>query len=273
MQAALLNGQLIDIEQPALYLNERGWLYGDGLYETMLLKDGGIRFLADHLQRLQWGCERLAIPAPPVALLSQELQMICGQQQHAVIRLTLTRGRSERGYRPSETVQPTRVWQSFPAPAVVTSGIKLRWCTTRLSRNAQLAGIKHCNRLEQVLAQAEWRDADIAEGLMLDTEGELVCGTMSNIFLVVEGRLITPDLRYSGIAGVMRKNVLRLAASLAIEIEQRAVRAEEVQAAQELFVCNAVRGIQPAISLEQQQWPIGDVTRMLLQALQGSGHA
>ncbi len=270
MQAALLNGQLIDSEQPALYLNERGWLYGDGLYETMLLNNGSIRFLADHLERLQSGCERLGMPVPPVTLLTQELQMICSQQQHAVIRLTLTRGRSERGYRPAELPQPTRVWQSFPVPANTLSGIKLRWCTTRLSRNAVLAGIKHCNRLEQVLAQAEWRDADIAEGLMLDTEGELVCGTMSNVFLALEGRLITPDLRYSGIAGVMRKNVLRLAERFNIETEQRAVRAEEVQAAQEVFVCNAVRGIQPVIKLEQQQWQIGELTGMLLQALQDS---
>jgi 4-amino-4-deoxychorismate lyase len=170
-------------------------------------------------------------------------------------------------------MQPTRVWQSFPAPVVSSSGITLRWCATRLSRNALLAGIKHSNRLEQVLAQAEWRDENIAEGLMLDTEGELVCGTMTNVFLVLEGSLITPDLRYSGIAGVMRKNVLMLAASLNIETEQRAVRAEEVQAAQELFVCNAVRGIQPVIALEQQQWPTGELTRKLLQALQDSRHA
>jgi 4-amino-4-deoxychorismate lyase len=268
MQAALLNGQLIDIGQPALYLNERGWLYGDGLYETMLLKNGRIRFLADHLERLQSGCERLAIPAPPAALLSQELQTICGQQPHAVIRLTLTRGRSERGYRPAQITQPTRVWQSFAAPAIAASGIRLRWCATRLSRNALLAGIKHCNRLEQVLAQAEWRDPDIAEGLMLDTEGELVCGTTSNIFLVLEGRLVTPDLRYSGIAGVMRKNILRLAMALNIETEQRAVRAEEVQIAQEVFVCNSVRGMQPVVALEQQHWPVGELTQVLLEALQ-----
>lgn len=273
MHAALLNGQFIDAGQPALHLNERGWLYGDGLYETMLLRDGSIRFLTDHLERLQLGCERLGIPAPSIALLSQELQQVCAQQHDAVIRLTLTRGRSERGYRPAQAVQPTRVWQAFPAPAAPPSVITLRWCATRLSRNALLAGIKHCNRLEQVLAQAEWRDDNIAEGLMLDTEGELICGTMTNVFLGLEGRLITPDLRYSGIAGVMRRNVLRLAASLNIETEQRAVRAEEVQAAQELFVCNAVRGIQPVVALEQQQWPTGELTRKLLQALQVSQHA
>lgn len=268
MQAALINGQFIDVEQPALYLNERGWLYGDGLFETMLLKDGKVRFLTDHLQRLHSGCARLGMPAPTMELLTQELQMLCGEQQHALVKLILTRGRSERGYRPAERQQLTRVWQILAAPAAMQTGINVRWCAMRLSRNAMLAGIKHCNRLEQVLAQAEWRDADIAEGLMLDTEGELISGTMSNVFLVLEGRLITPDLRYSGIAGVMRHNLLRLAAALNIETEQRAVRAEEVLAAQELFVCNAVRGVQPVVALDTQRWPIGELSQALMTALQ-----
>lgn len=268
MQTALLNGQFVDAQQPAVHLDDRGWLYGDGLFETMLLIGGKVRFLDDHLERLQTGCERLGIAVPTTQALLPELQTLCGEQQSAVVKLTLTRGRAERGYRPPLRASPTRLWQLFAAPTVSNNGIKARWCETRLSRNAQLAGIKHCNRLEQVLAQAEWHDADIAEGLLLDTESELICATMSNVFLVVDDILITPDLRYSGIAGVMRKNLLRLADTLKIEHEQRAVRAEEIAAAQELFVCNAVRGIQPVIGLAEQQWPIGNVTRLLQAALE-----
>ncbi|MGE0113577.1 MAG: aminodeoxychorismate lyase [Steroidobacteraceae bacterium] len=269
MQAALLNGQLIDATQPALYLNERGWQYGDGLFETMLLRNGSIRFLDDHIERLQTGCVRLGMPALPTELILKELQLLCGARQHGVIKLTLTRGRGERGYRPSMPLQPTRLLQLFATPAMQTpSDIRLRWCATRLSRNALLAGIKHCNRLEQVLAQAEWYETDIAEGLMLDTEGELISATMHNVFLVLDGVLVTPDLRYSGVAGIMRKNVLRLANALQIENETRAVRAEEILAAQEVFICNAVRGIRPVIQLEQQCWPIGDLTRALMNTLQ-----
>lgn len=276
LPTTLLNGQFIDAEQPALYLNDRGFQYGDGLFETMLLRAGSVRFLSDHLERLQSGCERLAIPAPTSNILSDELQMLCGEQQDAVIKLTLTRGRAERGYRPANDLSPTRLWQLFaPTKATsssVNSGIYVRWCETRLSRNAQLAGIKHCNRLEQVLAQAEWcdavHDANITEGLMLDTEGELICATMSNVFLVLNGILVTPDLRYSGIAGVMRKNILRLAAANKFECEERAIRAEEVQAAEEIFVCNAVRGIQPVLALVEQRWPIGVVTHQLVAALE-----
>lgn len=268
MQIALLNGRFIESEQPAVSLQDRGWQYGDGLFETMLLRGSGVRFWSDHIERLYAGCERLGLQAPSMEVLLRELQMLRADRHDAVVKLTLMRNGNERGYRPPLTAQTTRLWQLFDAPAAMLTGITLRWCDTRLSRNAQLAGIKHCNRLEQVLAQAEWRDAEIAEGLMLDTEGELICGTMSNVFLMLEGVLVTPDLRYSGVAGVMRKNVLRLAAAQQIECEQRAVRAEEVLTAQELFVCNAVRGIQPVTRVGQQTWLVGKLTRQLQHAVQ-----
>jgi 4-amino-4-deoxychorismate lyase len=270
MQIALLDGRLVDAHQPALTLQNRGWQYGDGIFETMLLLRGRVRFWADHLERLQAGCFRLGMQAPTIDLLQHELLLLSGDRQDGVIKLTLMRSGSERGYRPPSSADVTRLWQLFDSPTTAPSSINVCWCDTRLSRNAQLAGLKHCNRLEQVLAQAEWRDADIAEGLMLDTEGELICGTMNNVFLVLDGVLVTPDLRYSGIAGVMRKNLLRLAVSLQIEVETRALRADDVQHASEVFMCNSVRGIQPVIRLGEQQWPVGELTRRLQLALQES---
>ena len=268
MQVALLDGRLIDADQPVLTLRNRGWQYGDGIFETMLLLRGQVRFWEDHLERLQAGCTRLDLRAPNIELLKQELQLLRADRQDAVIKLTLMRNGSERGYRAPPAADVTRLWQLFDTPPATPAGIVVRWCDTRLSRNAQLAGLKHCNRLEQVLAQAEWRDTDIAEGLMLDTEGELICGTMSNVFLVLDGVLVTPDLRYSGIAGVMRKNLLRLARSLQIEVEPRAIRAEDVQHASEVFMCNSVRGIQPVVRLSEQLWPVGGITQCLQRALQ-----
>lgn len=266
----LLNGHLIDASQPALHVDDRGWQYGDGLFETMLLKDGRIRFVEDHFERLQQGCDRLGIPMPSRDLLLNEIQQLC-QVQQGVVKLTLTRGRAERGYRPAQSASPTRLLQLFEAPlSSFTNGVTVRWCDTRLARNATLAGLKHCNRLEQVLAQAEWRDSDVYEGLMLDTEGELICATMSNVFVVIDGALITPDLRYSGVAGVMRKNILRMARTMNIEVDERAVRAEELTLAQEVFVCNAVRGIMPVVRLDDQHWPVGNITHSLVAALQAS---
>ena len=244
MIAALLNGVAIDPERQAIHLDDRGMLYGDGVFETMLAQHGNVRFVDDHFQRLQDSCKRLNISIPDIAVLHIDLQQLTRPHPDAVVKLIVTRGRGSRGYRPSKG-EATRIWQVFASPTSSSSGIALRWCTTRLARNEQFAGMKHLNKLEQVMAQSEWYDSHIAEGLMLDTEGELVCGTMSNIFMVIDDALITPDLRFCGVQGIMRKNVLRIASELNIAVEMRSVRPEELLGASEVFVTNAVRGIQP----------------------------
>src|SRR5690606_19955947 len=143
----------------------------------------------------------------------------------------------------------------YPAPEHnPTRGLRLRWCRTRLGRNASLAGIKHLNRLEQVLAQAEWNDAATAEGLMLDTEGELVSATASNVFIVRDGVLLTPDLRFCGVRGVMREQVLRAASELGIAASEEPLWPSDVEAAEEVFLTNAVRGIRSVASLGTLEW-------------------
>jgi len=271
MPITLFNGQLISSDHATLYADDRGFHYGDGIFETMRLVGGCVRFLEDHWQRLILGCARLGIAAPSIDVLNGELTQLIKGQEDGVIKLVVSRGRSERGYRPPVGSQPSRLWQLHTSlPQLVTYGIQIRWCSTRLARNEQLAGIKHCNRLEQILAQAEWSDPAIAEGLMLDTDGELVCATMSNVFLVLDQVIVTPDLRYAGVEGVMRKNVLRLADQLGLSVELRAVRAEEVASAEEMFLTNAVRGIQPVIKLDQESWSVGSMTQQLIMALNHS---
>ena len=138
-------------------------------------------------------------------MLRSDVQRLSGSAERGVLKIVVTRGIGPRGYRPPPRSQTTRIVALYPAPAPPpATRLALRWCETRLGRNARLAGIKHLNRLEQVLAQAEWDDEAIDEGLMLDTEGELVSGTASNVFLVREGVLVTPDLRFCGVLGVMR---------------------------------------------------------------------
>lgn len=271
MPITLFNGHFVSSEQAAIFADDRGFHYGDGVFETMRLKNGRVHFLADHWQRLVLGCERLGILAPSLSELNLELAQLIQNHTEGVIKLIISRGRSERGYRPPLNGQPSRLWQlhaSLPQP--VSDGIQVRWCNTRLARNEQLAGIKHCNRLEQILAQAEWHDSAIAEGLMLDTDGELVCATMSNVFLVLDQVIVTPDLRYCGVEGVMRKNVLRFIAELGLPFELRAVRAEEVLSAEEVFLTNAVRGIQPVKQLDQQYWSVGSMTLKLMLSLNAS---
>ena len=171
----------------ALPATDRGLQYGDGLFETLALRAGRIVLLKQHLDRLQEGCERLGMAMPDRELLRRELSAAASDQSDAVLKLMLTRGSGGRGYRPPSEAKPRRIlflhpWPSYPA-AWGEQGIRLHLCRTRLAHQPQLAGIKHLNRLEQVLARAEWDEADgFQEGLMLDLDGAVVEGTMSNVF-------------------------------------------------------------------------------------------
>jgi 4-amino-4-deoxychorismate lyase len=267
--AVLVNGVSPSDPLTAIGVEDRGLQYGDGAFETALLAHGRVRFLEQHLRRLALGCERLGIVAPDPALLRSEVQRLSGSVERAVLKVIVTRGIGPRGYRPSAGGNTTRIVALYPAPGLSpTTRLALRWCETRLGRNARLAGIKHLNRLEQVLAQAEWEDETIVDGLMLDTEGELVSGTASNVFLVREGMLVTPDLRFCGVLGVMRAEVLRAARELGIAVSEEPLWPHDVEAASEVFITNAVRGIRSVTELGALRWTGAHVADRLRQALE-----
>ena len=265
--AVLINGAAPQDLSHAIPVNDRGLHYGDGLFETALLADGRIRFLDDHLQRLMTGCRRLGIPAPHRQVLLDEIQRVTSSLRSGVLKIIVTRGAGGRGYGIEPTLQPTRIVALYAAPDAVKSEVALRWCETRLGRNARLAGIKHLNRLEQVLAQAEQGAARADEGLMLDTEGELVGGIASNVFLVRDGALVTPDLRFSGVRGVMRDRVLRAATQAGMIASEEPLWPHDLDAASEVFLTNAIRGVQSAVSLDALQWRAGPVAARLRVAL------
>lgn len=132
-----------------------------------------------------------------------------------------------------------------------------------MSRQPLLAGLKHLNRLEQVLARAEWQDTEHAEGLMLDQAGRVIEGVFSNLFLVRDGVLITADLKRCGVAGVMRAELLFQAVSLGISTQITDIPLEQLQWADEVFVCNSVYGIWPVRAYAALHWPVGPLTRKL----------
>jgi 4-amino-4-deoxychorismate lyase len=252
----------------ALGADDRGIQYGDGLFETALLKDGKVRFLEAHLIRLYASCERLRITAPERVDLLADIATVTQQLRNGVLKITVTRGAGGRGYRPAPTLKTTRMVAVYAYEEQdAAAGITTRWCTTPLARNRQLAGMKHLNRLEQVLAQSEWNDAQIGEGLMLDTEGELVCATASNVFLVREGGLVTPDLRFCGVRGVMRAQVLQAAAQLHLPVSEEPLWPHDLEAASEVFVTNAVRGIRSVVALESVRWETGPIAQRLAAAI------
>jgi 4-amino-4-deoxychorismate lyase len=266
MLAVLVNG--IEGVNPAqaIAVNDRGLSYGDGVFETMTLRRGGVRLLDAHLARLARGCERLGFDPPHQAQLRSEIDRVCRGAQEGIVKVIVTRGIGARGYRASADASPTRI-VSLHGAVPRSDSVRVRWCDMRWSRSAALAGIKHLNRLEQVLAQNEWNDPNIGEGLMLDSEGELISATAANVFIVRGLEISTPDLRYCGIRGVLRDEVIRRAQELGLVCHEEPLWPEDLEGANEVFVTNAVRGIRAVVGLEQHTWPIGPVTERLMKAM------
>lgn len=237
---------------------DRGLNYGDGLFETLAVRDGGARFLDWHLERLAAGAARLGIPLPDRNLLQGEVAR-AWPEGRGVVRIVLTRGSGPRGYRPPRDPRPLRIVAGSPwparDPASWTAGVRLRWCSTRLGRNPRLAGIKHLNRLEQVLARAEWDDDAVAEGLMMDDLGNVIGGTQTNLFAAFEDGLVTPALDQCGVAGVMRRALLRWAAGQGIAVTERRLPAAELAGASGLILTNALIGAWPVRELEGRLMP------------------
>ncbi|MFM2005777.1 MAG: hypothetical protein RLZZ09_1432 [Pseudomonadota bacterium] len=260
MNSILVNGEIAT----RIDLLDRGFQYGDGVFTTILLREGVPQFLDQHLERLRRDCGRLGIPPVESILLRRDIKSVIGDERQGVIKIQITRGLGGRGYRPPEIVSPTRVVALHPLPGFPdqypSEGIEVRYCRTRLGINPALAGIKHMNRLEQVLARSEWTNGRIAEGLMLDHEGQLVEGTMSNVFLVKDGQLRTPLLDRCGVAGVMRLVLIGAAEMLGIPFIECRLTPEDLNLVDEAFITNSVVGLWPISCLEGKILPIGPVT-------------
>jgi 4-amino-4-deoxychorismate lyase len=233
---------------------DRGLQYGDGIFETMRVQSHRIRLLDLHLDRLYRSCRRLKIDAPEPARLRRELQRMAALHPEGVLKLTVTRGRGRRGYRPTGREQATRIASLHPLPLIARSdaakAVRLRLCATCLSTNPSLAGLKTLNRLDSVLARAEWTDERIWEGLMRDVDGNYVCGTMSNLFVRRGTTLMTPLLDRCGVAGVMRRWILDTRFKLRLRTVERRIRWADLKSAEEVFMSNAVVGIRSVRTIE-----------------------
>ncbi len=221
---------------------DRGLQYGDGVFETMRVRRQRVRLLDFHLDRLSEGCRRLKIEPPSAVRLRRELESRAALRAEAVLKLIVTRGAGSRGYRPSGEERCTRVMSLHPAPPPPPA-VRVRMCATRLGSNPMLAGIKTLNRLESVMARSEWRDPRIWEGLLRDADGNIVSGTMSNLFIRSGSYLMTPILDRCGIAGVMRRWVLEQAKHVGLRPLEGRLHWDEIRQAEEAFMTNAVAGV------------------------------
>lgn len=247
--------------------DDRGLQYGDGLFETMRVLRRSVPLLDRHLARLAAGCVRLALPLPDPETLRAEITAACATHDDGVLKLVVTRGSGGRGYRAADAPRLRRVLSLHPRqewPAQTATGaIRARCCSTRLAIGGPLVGLKHLNRLEQVVARNEWQDAAIAEGLMRDAEGTFVAGTMTNLFVVRDGALLTPTLDRCGVAGIARALVLECAATLKVEVTEQRISSAMLAAADEILVCNSVVGVRPLCELDGRALPAAPVAARL----------
>lgn len=241
-QAILVNGEF----QDSLPVSDRGLQYGDGVWETLLISSGHIVLLDEHLKRLQWGCRVLNIFGLNEQVLRKEILLISEPIPHAILKIIITRGSGGRGYSAQGLNSPTRLLSLHQRPEHIDvyrkRGITIQSCNTRLAHNPQLAGFKHLNRLEQVLARSELSD-DCQEGLVSDTQGNIIEGTMSNLFLIAGEKIITPSLIQCGIQGIMRAYIISLLDKENIAVIECCVSEKDIENADGIFFSNSVIGL------------------------------
>lgn len=255
-----MTGQVWIDGQPgnSLPTSDRGLLYGDGVFETIRLQQGQPLLWSEHQQRLLRSCHQFGIDIDAASVeqqLETALAAIHEPELNAsvILKIIVTRGDGGRGYMPTEDIKSRIIIQLHPLPSQLSdhavNGVGCVVCTHPVSTNPALAGHKHLNRLDQVLASRELAGSlkalNVFEGLMTDGQGLLIEGTRCNVFVVVSGQLCTPDLSTAGVAGVMRGWLIAQFEKHNIAVHIRGVSLEELKIASELFICNSVLGVIP----------------------------
>lgn len=248
---SLVNGVPAD----SVSVHDRGLAYGDGVFETIPLRKGEPLLLEAHMARLQAGCRKLGIPVPDAQECRSEIASLCAGRT-GIAKLIITRGSSARGYAVQHDVRPNRLllftkWHGYPF-GYCTEGIQLGICQTRVSTQELLAGIKHLNRLENVLAAQELTGGPMQEGIMLDHDDRIIECTRSNIFFIKNGQIHTPALERCGINGIMRNHILQLARDNGLHVSIRDIGLDEAARMDEAFVCNSLIGVWPVARLNDK---------------------
>ena len=263
----------------AVPLDERGFQYGDGLFETFAIRNGTPRLWSLHIKRLTHGCERLAIAPPDAAALRRWIDGALADAgigvAYCLVKIVITSGISQRGYGRTGITTPSvyvGVFASAPPDAsAYRDGIDTTRCKTPLAVGSVTAGLKTLNRIEQVLARSECAAAGMFEGLVFDADARLICGTMSNVFLATNNTVVTPDLSRCGVAGVMRGHVMTTLRSDGREVEVLDIGENDLRDADEVFLSNSQFGVLPVARCEGTSWPVGPVTRGVMNLLAENG--
>lgn len=251
MQQTLINGK----QSTHIDVRDRGFQYGDGVFETIAYRAGQLELWPLHMQRLESACLRLSLPPVDPQLWLDDIAAL-KLKSDAVIKLSVTRGVTARGYAFTDEISVTRICAADSLPEFSVDnqqGISATICVTPVSANRALAGIKHMNRLDSVLARNEWKDDMIAEGFMLDENQHVIEGTMSNVFAVTGNEIYTPVLEQAGVQGVMRKSIIELAESLGIKVNIIEISKQNLLNMEEIFITNSLIEIWPVIKIIDHQ--------------------
>jgi len=264
----IINGQQGD----SIHVMDRSVMYGDGVFRTMRMRDGRIHCWIGQYRKLEADCQALDILCPAQSILEQEINLLVRDTPDCVVKIVVSRGEGGRGYGVPDSVSPNRVVLTAPIPVYPAhywhDGVRLHVCEMRMCHQPRLAGIKHLNRLENVLARMEWSDPDTPEGLMLDAEGSVVEGTMANIFMRQGNTLITPDLSACGVAGLQRERILAFAPQCDLEPEVNNFSLPALLQAEEVFMCNSVIGVWPVRQIGAYAIPLGPTSAQMHSLLE-----
>ena len=248
----LINGSFNQAISPF----DRGFAYGDGVFRTLLMRNGVPESWPQHYQKLVADCAVINIVCPSAELLMSDMQQLFLLEEVAVAKIIITRGEGNRGYTPPPITAPMRVVTKSPMPDYpetrFADGVNLTVCETRLAAQPLLAGIKHLNRLENVLARMEWHSPDIADGIFLDTNDNVIECTAANIFARFGDTLITPSLTQCGVAGVTRQRIIELAHTLTLKISIETFSLEKLFTADEVIICNSLYGAWQVKSIKEK---------------------
>lgn len=247
--------------------DDRGLLYGDGVFETMLALHGRLPFWEAHRQRLESSLSRLFIPRIDSVSLLDDVSQNLDESTHQVIKIIVTRGTAQRGYSISANSKPTVIISVAKADKAILTRThrpgRVMFCQTRLGRQQQLAGIKHLNRLEQILARKEVDDAGYDEGIVADSNEQIIEATQHNFFIIKDNELYTPDLSYCGVEGIMRKFALQQAELMNLKTHIQPLDKDFILSADELFLTNSITGIWPICELDNKRFEAGSITLKL----------
>lgn len=249
-ESVLVNG----VRSSAIDVLDRGLHYGDGVFRTLKAVAGEVRWWEDQYRKLAEDCASLGIPCPDEAVLEAEVRRLAAEPGVGAIKIIVTRGAGRRGYAVPAEPRSSRIVMGFAAGGNENRDVRVRWCDLRLSAQPGLAGVKHLNRLENVLARSEWSDDGIAEGLLQDESGSVVCGTMSNLFIAEGKSLVTPGLARCGVAGVARSRIIRSAERHGRPARMEPVTRERLLAADGVFLCNSLIGVWRVAQLDGRCW-------------------